>query len=90
MAEMAKMFTAPQIEESYLAHTYLHNVCVSVPPKNWQKVAKNGKKWQKMAKAAKVATVSNSCKRLQKVARSGKNWQKVTKVAESGKKWQNT
>ena len=39
MAEMAKIFTAPQIEESCLSHTYLHNVCVSVPPKQDQKVS---------------------------------------------------
>ena len=57
MAEMAKMFTAPQIEVSCLSHTYLHNVCVSVPPKigkNWQKMAKSGKKWQKVAKSGKI------------------------------------
>ena len=83
MAEMAKIFTAPQIEESYLAHTYLHNVCVSVPPKNWQKMAKNYQKWLKRQKWQKC----------QEVAKGGKKWQKLAKsdkVAESGKKWQNT
>ena len=65
MAEMAKIFTAPQIEESCLTHTYLHNVCVSVPPKNWQKVAKNGKKWQKMAKNGK---------KWQKMVKNSKKW----------------
>ena len=57
------MSHAPQIEESYLTHIYLCNVCVC-PPK------KTGKKLQQMAKMAKVAKVA-------KVAKSGKRWQKV-------------
>ena len=77
MAEMAKIFTAPQIEESCLTHTYLHNVCVSVPPKNWQKMAKNGKRCKS----------DKSVKKLQKEAKSGKKGQKLAKSDKSGRKW---
>ena len=58
--QISLMSHAPPIEESYLTHICLCNVCVSAPPpqKNWQKVAKNGnngksgkkrQKWQKGA-----------------------------------------
>ena len=69
--QISLMSHAPPIEESYLTHICLCNVCVSVPPKTgkkWQKKAKKGKQWQK------VAIVPKSVKRWQKVAKSGKIW----------------
>ena len=75
------MSHAPQIEESYLTHIYLWNVCVSVPPKI---LAKSGKKWQKWQKWKKM---TESC--MQKVAESGnsgKHWNKLVKMGKSGKK----
>ena len=57
-------------------------MCVSVPPKNWQKgakMAKNGKKWQKLQKWQKCQKVAKGGKKWQKVTKSGKKWQKVAK-----------
>ena len=75
--QISLMSHAPPIEESYLTHICLCNVCVSAPP-----LKKTGKKWQKMVIMAKVAKSGKSGKKGQ-LAKIGKNWEKVAKKPRS-------